>query len=131
MRRALALFSLVTLFAVAPSRADAQETAVRFPLAEIGDTTFTFQLGEHRWVREGMRGIVVDPRRQDVLVARFRVASVSSSGVARAIVTGQTTSLNALHSVLLEVPSRPWYKQRAFWIGTVLGGVAGFLIGGA
>lgn len=129
MRTALSLVSLIALFALAPAGVDAQETAVRFRIAEVGDTTFVFTIGEHQWVRSGLRGIVVDPRQRDVLVARFRVSSVSG-GAATAAVTGQATSINTSHTVLLDVPERPWYRQGSFWLGAAIGAVAGFLVGG-
>jgi hypothetical protein len=119
---------MVTLLALAPARSEAQETAVRFPVTEVGDTTFAFRLGDHQWVRPGLRGIVVDPRQQDVLVARFRIYGVSQ-GQARAVITGQTTTLSTQHMVLLDVPQVPWYRQRSFWIGTAAGAVVGFLLG--
>ena len=129
IRATLSALTLVALLAIAPTAVRAQETAVRFPITQVGDTTFSFRLGEHVWVRQGMRGIVVDPRQQDVLVARFRIASVAN-GSATAVVTGQTTSVATSHSVLLEVPTKPWYRQQSFWLGTALGAVIGFVIGG-
>ena len=62
MRATLSVLSMAALFALAPSAARAQETAVRFSVTQVGDTTFAFRIGEHIWVRPGMRGIVVDPR---------------------------------------------------------------------
>src|SRR5687767_5152926 len=111
MRAFLSVLSLAALFAIAPRPAAAQETAVRFSVTQVNDTTFNFRTGEHLWVRQGMRGIVVDPRQQDVLVARFVITGVSS-GQATAVITGQTTSVSTSHSVLLEIPTRPWYRQR-------------------
>ena len=128
MRAALSLLSLVALFAVTPARSQAQETTVRFPVTEVGDTTFTFRVAQHAWVRAGLRGIVVDPRQQDVLVARFHVARVVR-GEARAVITGQTATVGTQHMVLLDVPGRPWYKERGFWMGAAVGALAGFLIG--
>ena len=126
MRAPLFALALVALLAVAPAAAPAQETAVRFPVTQVGDTTFGFRVGEHVWVRPGLRGIVVDPRQQDILVARFRITGVSS-GQATAVITGQTTSVSTSHSVLLEIPKTPWYRERTFWLGTVVGAVIGFL----
>ena len=128
MRAFLSAVSLATLIAVAPTTAHAQETAVRFTVAQVNDTTFSFRIGEHLWVRPGMRGIVVDPRQQDVLVARFQITGVAN-GQATAVITGQTTSVSTSHSVLLEIPRRPWYRQRMFWLGTVAGAVIGFALG--
>jgi hypothetical protein len=129
MRRAFALFSLATLVAVVPRPAEAQDTAVRFPVSEVrGDTSFTFRTGEYPWVRAGLKGIVVDPRQQDMLVARFQILTVAD-GVARAVVTGQTTSLSTSQSVLLYPPATPWYKQRSFWMGGVVGAAVGAIVG--
>ena len=128
MRAALSLLSLVTVFAFSPTEVRAQETTVRFPVTQVGDTTFTFRLGQHEWVRRGQRGIVVDPRQQDVLVARFQIRSVGA-GQAQAVITGQTTTVSTQHMALLDVPQRPWYKDARFWIGTAAGALAGFLVG--
>jgi hypothetical protein len=128
MRAFLSALSLAALFVAAPRPAPAQETAVRFSVTQVNDTTFNFRIGEHPWVRQGMRGIVVDPRQQDVLVARFVITGVSS-GQATAVITGQTTSVSTSHSVLLEIPRRPWYRQRTFWLGTAVGAVVGFVLG--
>ena len=125
----LPALSLVALVALAPAAARAQETAVRFPVSEVGDTTFTFTVGGQRWVRPGLRGIVVDPRQRDVLVARFRVTNVNGE-TARAVITGQARGVSDAHTVLLDVPQRPWYKERSFWMGTVAGAAIGFLLGG-
>jgi hypothetical protein len=129
MRAALSALSLAALFAVAPTPVRAQETAVRFPVVDVADTTFTFRVGGQQWVRPGLRGIVVDPRQRDVLVARFRVSSVGGE-IARAVITGQATTVNTMHTVLLDVPQKPWYRQRTFWLGSAAGAVVGFLIGG-
>ena len=129
MRAAFSLLSLVAVLALAPTRLDAQETTVRFPVVQVGDTTFTFRLGQHDWVRRGQRGIVVDPRQQDVLVARFQIRSVAQ-GQAQAVITGQTTTVSTQHMALLDVPQRPWYKDVRFWMGTAAGAVSIFQGGG-
>ena len=130
MRAVLSLLSLVALFSfAAPASGRAQETAVRFPVVDVGDTTFTFRIGDQRWVGTGLRGIVVDPRQRDVLVARFRVTNVAGE-IARAVITGQATSVNTSHTVLLDVPRQPWYKQKSFWLGAAAGALAGFILGG-
>lgn len=128
MRAAIVALSLFALLAVAPSRARAQETTVRFPVAQAGDTTFSFRAGQQQWVRPGLRGIVVDPRQQDVLVARFRIYNVSQ-GTAQAVITGQTTTVGTQHMVLLDIPRRPWYKERMLWVGAGAGALLGFLLG--
>ena len=128
MRVVLPLLSLLALFAIAPAEVRAQETAVRFPVVDVGDTTFTFRIGSQQWVRPGLRGIVVDPRQRDVLIARFRVSALNGE-IARAVITGQATSVNTSHTVLLDVPRQPWYKLKSFWLGSAVGAVAGFLLG--
>lgn len=131
MRRApvLALLLALTLATVAtPGAARAQGAAARFEIAAVGDSTFGFSLGSRKWVKVGQRGIVVDPRKDDELVARFRVLDVQR-GQALALVTGQTTSLDAQHVVLLELPERPWWRQRSFWFGVLGGAVVGALAG--
>lgn len=111
------------MLAAAPA-AQAQASATRFEITEVGDTTFVVRLGEHDWVRTGLRGIVVDPRRRDVLIARFRVTA-TSEGEAVALITGQTTVVQTEHVALLTRPETPWYRQRTFWAGLFLGGAIG------
>lgn len=115
---------LALLFA--PSGAHAQETAYRFEIAKVGDSTIVLSTGHHDWVRAKQKGIAVDPMRRDALVARFvivRVDRASSSAVA--VVTGQTTQLTANHVALITRPGKHWYAQPTFWIGALLGGAIG------
>jgi hypothetical protein len=100
----------------------------RFEIEVTSDSTFAFAAGGNGWVKRGMRGIAVDPRRRDALVARFEVLSVER-GRASALVTGQTTRLEQEHVALLQRPGVPWYKRSAFWAGTVLGAVIGAVLG--
>ncbi|MGH7664585.1 MAG: hypothetical protein ACRENI_09865 [Gemmatimonadaceae bacterium] len=127
LSRFLIPLAAITLLAQAPS-AGAQETAVRFQLAGVADSTFSFQIGQHYWIQSGQRGIVVDPRQRDVLVGRFRIIDVTG-GLASALITGQTTNLSTQHVALLELPRTPWYRSRTFWAGTALGAVLGLLAG--
>lgn len=106
----------------------AQFRGVRFEVTSVGDTTITFHSGDMRWVRGGERGIAVDPRRHDALVARLRVVRVEK-GTATAMVTGQTTALSTDHIVIMEEPKRPWYKARSFWGGLVAGATLGAVVG--
>lgn len=119
-------FAVAALLLLAfPHAGAAQESAYRFEIASVGDSTFSFSISSsNRWVRRGLRGIAVDPRRRDALVARFEVMRVGR-GEAVALITGQTTRLTTDHAVLLERPRPPWYRQRSFWIGTVLGAAIG------
>ena len=130
MRRAvLPLFALLLLVALGGgSRLEAQETAVRFEISGVADSTFSFAVGTHQWVARGQSGIVVDPRRRDALVARFRVTRVQN-GLATAVVTGQTTPLSTQHAALLTQPQPPFWRQPTFWIGLMIGGIAGWAIG--
>jgi hypothetical protein len=109
---------------------EAQFRGVRFEITQVFDTTFRFPRGTAGWVKEGLTGIAVDPRRRDVLVARFRVVAVDS-GLVTALVTGQTTRVATEHVVVLREPSRPWWRGLTFWGGTALGVALGFLLGRA
>ena len=123
MRRLLATSCVVALALLAP-RAEAQETSTRFTVSGVADSTFSFAIGRYGWVAPGQRGIVVDPRQRDALVANFRVLRVER-GLATALITGQYTAVTTQHAVLLEEPATPWYRQRSFWIGFLLGGAIG------
>lgn len=130
MRRlASLLVATLALGALVP-RAQAQERAVRFEIIETQDTTFSFSIGRYGWVAPGQKGIVVDPRRRDVLVARFEVLSVQD-GLATALVTGQTTTLSTSHAALLDEPRRAFWRRGAFWGGLLLGIGLGFAGGTA
>lgn len=108
--------------------AEAQFRGVRFEITQVGDTTFRFPRGTAGWVKPGETGIAVDPRRRDVLVARFRVLRVDS-GLVTAVVTGQTTRVATEHIAVMTEPSRPWYRSLTFWVGAALGAAGGFLLG--
>ena len=124
LRRALrSVIPLPVLFVTAVSTAQ-QPPAARFQVAAVGDSTFTFLLGKMRWVREGQNGLAVDPRRNDGLVARFRVLSVVE-GEATALVTGKTMELSRDHVALIEPRLVPWYRQRFFWVGVIVGSSVG------
>jgi hypothetical protein len=125
--RPLAALALSILALAAAPAAGAQESATRFEITAVADTTFSIRLGEHAgWVRRGLEGIAVDPRRRDLLIARFRVVDVKAGeGEAVALITGQTTLVETEHVALLTRPRAPWYRQRAFWVGLLLGGGIG------
>ena len=125
-RLAAALVALAAL-SLAPGRAGAQggmDRTVRFDLTMVDDSTFTFDVGARGWIKPGVRGIAVDPRRRDVLVARFLVLGVAD-GIATALVTGQTTRLRDEHIAVLRAPARKWYRTRDFWVGAAAGALAG------
>lgn len=124
MRRFVLPLAVLVLGLVAAPRAQAQETATRFTVSGVADSTFSFPIGRYGWVAAGQRGIVVDPRQRDALVANFRVLRVQR-GLATALITGQYTAVTTQHAVLIEQPSTPWYRQRSFWIGFLLGGAIG------
>ncbi|HEX5438537.1 MAG TPA: hypothetical protein VFW98_15395 [Gemmatimonadaceae bacterium] len=115
---------LACVCALAPTVARAQDNAVRFEITAVGDSTFSFAVGRHDWVQVGERGIAVDPRRRDALVARFVVMHVDH-GRATALVTGQTTPVVVAHVALLERPRTPWYRRGVFWLGALIGAVVG------
>jgi hypothetical protein len=138
MRRHALIASCWMLLLVLMARpVAAQFRGVRFEITQVGDTTFRFPRGTASWVRPcrtsvcgvGESGIAVDPRRRDVLVARFRVVRVDS-GLVTAVVTGQTTRVATEHIAVMAEPPKPWYKGITFWAGTVFGIVIGALLTG-
>ena len=82
-----------------------------------------------RWLRRGLTGIAIDPRKRDVLVARLRVLSVDKAGNVSALVTGQTTAVTTSHVVLMQEEPPAWFKRRTFWGGMVLGVALGAAAG--
>jgi hypothetical protein len=122
MRRTLAQLPFLLLLA-APGEAQ-QARAARFEIVSVGDTTIALRTGGVRWVKPGMAGKAVDPRRRDQTIATFRVAAVSQ-GEATAIVTGQTTALATDHVAVIEEPRRPWYRSGTFWSGLLVGAALG------
>lgn len=111
-----------------PAEASAQFRGVRFEITQVGDTTFRFPRGSAGWVVPGKTGNAVDPRRRDVLVARFRVVRIDS-GLVTALITGQTTRVSTEHIAVISEPPKPWYKGITFWAGAVFGMILGFAIG--
>jgi hypothetical protein len=130
MPRLAALLMLTLGLCALASPARAQERAIRFEIIDAQDTVFTFAVGRYPWVAPGQRGIVVDPRRRDVLVARFRVLTVQE-GLATALVTGQTTTLSTSHSALLDEPTKAFWRRGTFWTGLLIGIGLGFAGGAA
>lgn len=128
MRLFFAILVALAMFAPA-SRASAQDRDVRFEITSVGDTTVTFRAGRMTWVVRSPQAIVVDPRRRDALVARLKVLSVSSTGDAVAVVTGQTGRITTDHFVVAAQPPTRWYKNAALWMGTAFGLIAGFGLG--
>lgn len=126
--RELACVLVLVLGPAVPRGAEAQFRGIRFEITQVGDTTFRFPRGTAGWVQAGVTGIAVDPKERDALIARFRVIRVDS-GLATALVTGQTTRVATTHIVVLEEPPRPWYKAITFWGGAVLGAALGVLVG--
>jgi hypothetical protein len=102
---------------------------VRFDVASVADTTFTFAILGARWVSPGKVGLAVDPAHRDALIARIRVASVDS-GVATAVVLSQTARVSTSHVVLLSQPKRAFFTQPWFWGAALAGGVVGYLVHG-
>jgi DNA mismatch repair protein MutH len=89
----------------------------------------TFPVGRERWLKPGMSGIAVDPKKRDDLVARFRVVRIDASTGVTAVVTGQTTKLTTEHVAVLEEPVPRWYRRKAFWGGLLLGAALGATAG--
>ena len=128
MRFIFAWFGALLLW-VPLTRAHAQDRDVRFAITAVGDTTVTFRAGKMTWVVRSPRAIVVDPRRRDELVARIKVLSVSSTGEATAVVTGQTGRITLDHFVVAREPPSRWYRNALLWVGAALGLVTGFGLG--
>jgi hypothetical protein len=126
LRLLVALAALLAVTLAAPRRAAAQDLqrATRFQISSVGDSTFDFALGNAKWVRVAAHGIVVDPRRRDALVAKFEVLRIDR-GSATALITGETMRVTLDHFAVLEEPRMPWFAQRTFWVGAVLGLVVG------
>ena len=125
LRGVLALLAALAALVGVPGLAEAQDRAVRFELARVGDTTFVVRTGAARWIHPGQTGVAVDPGKRDELVARFRVLSVTP-GQAEVLITGQTTRLTIDHVAVLMEPRPPWYRTRHFWFGLVGGLLVGF-----
>ena len=130
MHRLLILCSAFLLAALGAPTAGAQEASARFEIVGVGDTTFLFRAGDRSWVRSGQRGIAVDPRRRDVMVARFHVISLRN-GVATAKITGQTTNITTDYVAVISPPVPSWYKRSTFWLGAGVGAIIGVLVGSA
>jgi hypothetical protein len=128
-QRTLLTAITVAAFVLRPVSAHAQSGYVRFDVATVADTTFTFATIGARWVSAGQVGLTVDPAHRDALIARFRIVRVDS-GKATAVITSQTGRLTTSHVVLLTRPKRPFYAQPWFWGGAVAGGVIGYLVHG-
>ncbi len=122
------LVVVLAAFLATPRASRAQDTAVRFEISNVGDSTVTFRLGRVTWVRPGMPAIVVDPRRRDILVARVKVLSITKD-TASALITGQTTLVARDHLVLLSPPPSRFFRSRAFWGGILSGLATGFVLG--
>ncbi len=125
-RRGLLVGGLVVAVGAAP--AAAQDLSQRFSISEVQDTTFTFAVGRTRWVKTKQRGVAVDARESDALVARFRVLGVTR-GIALAMITGQTTRVTPAHTVIMQRPPERWYSNARFWAGAVVGLAGGVVAG--
>ncbi len=128
MRRRL-LLTLACLLPAVALPLHAQLKGVRFEVTTVGDTTVGFQSGTEHWIRPGIEGIAVDPRKRDVLVARLRVLRVDRSGAVTAVVTGQTTAVTSDHVILIQERRPAWYRRRSFWGGLLLGAALGATAG--
>lgn len=96
----------------------------RFDIVAAGESTLTILTGNKRWIRRGTVGFAVDPKRRDALVARFRVIGRTGDR-ATALVTGQTTRLDANLVALMREPIPGPLRQDVFWTGLFLGLAAG------
>lgn len=127
----------------APDTVAAAPAAVaqyRYEIVSAADTTFAFVAPGTAWLVQGSLGIVVDPRKRDELVARFKMLGRSVDTVT-AMVTGQTRKVSVDHVAVLAAPPPPvrmvpvavvspsrrarLLRQRAFWVGILAGGALG------
>jgi hypothetical protein len=129
MKRTVIALAVGLLVTAAARPARAQQRDFRFEITAVGDTTVTFRAGSLTWIVRSPSTIVVDPKRRDALVARLRVLSVSSTGEATAVVTGQTGRITTDHFVIAVEPRSRWYRSTLLWIGTAFGLAAGFALG--
>lgn len=127
VRRALLALGIAATL-LAPSSARAQASGTRFTITSVGDSTIAFATGSAAWVRKGLRGLAVDPRQRDVLVARFEVLEVRDN-VALGLITGATRPLTPEDIAVLERPAPGIVRQRGFWTGVVLGLLGGLGLG--
>ena len=127
--RLLHVAATVALIALPHASACAQQRDYRFEITQVTDTTVTFRAGRLTWVVRSPSTIVVDPRRRDALVARLRVLSVSSTGEATALITGQSGRITTEQFVIAAEPTSHWYRSPMLWVGTVFGLLAGFGLG--
>jgi hypothetical protein len=104
-------------------------TATRLEITAVQDTTFTIAVRDFAWVSPGMAGIVVDPAKRDVLVARYRVVQRSATE-ATAMITGQTTKVSIDQAALLQPPAPRAESKKAFWSGAGIGLLLGAVVGG-
>lgn len=111
--------------------------AQRFEIVAVGDSTFSFLALRAPWVAAGKRGIAVDPRRRDALVARFEVLA-RRADTTMALVTGQTQRVTTDLVALLERPPVDTVvradtvrvvRRTSFWTGAAAGVVLGVLGG--
>ena len=130
MRLGILVALALAVGVTAPRAARAQDNAVRFEIRSVGDSTFTFATPQAPWVARGQKGIAVDPRRRDGLVARFVVLGVDA-GVANALILGQSQKVTTDHVVLLRPPQLHWYASKRFWAGALGGLVVGIVTGKA
>jgi len=128
MRIVLAV-AVCVLMAVPAAPIGAQSRDYRFEITSVADTTVTFKAGRLTWVVRSPSTVVVDPKRRDALVARLKVLSVSSTGEATALVTGQMGRITTEHFVIAAEPKSRWYRNPMLWMGTGLGLVLGFTLG--
>lgn len=126
-RATLVLAALLLCWTSTPARA--QLKGVRFEINSVGDTTLGFAAGSERWIRRGLRGSAVDPKKRDVLVAQLRVLRVDAQGNVTATVIGQTTAVTTDHVVVMQEPPPSWFRRKAFWGGLALGATLGVVAG--
>jgi hypothetical protein len=130
LARFVRVLAVTAAVVVVPAAVRAQDSAIRLEIRSVGDSVFTFNSSPVSWIARGQQGIVVDPRRRDVLVARFTVLNVES-GVGNALILGQTQPVSTEHVALLREPRPRWFSSKSFWFGVAAGAVGGMIAGKA
>jgi len=122
-------FALALALALSAAPAQAQLKGVRFEIESARDTLLSFKSGTEKWIKAGMTGRALDPKRRDILVATLRIVGVDSVGLVTAAVTGQTTAVTTEHVVLMRELTSPWFRRKSFWVGVLLGTLTGVGVG--
>ena len=128
-RRTLPFSMLVFALVAAAPMAGAQSFEARFSITTVGDSTISFA-SNAPWVKRGLQGIIVDPIRSDALMGRFEILT-ARSGFVTALIRAEAGEIRPGFVAVLQPPKTPFYRNRTFWGGALLGLVVGGIAGAA